>query len=298
MANIQFQLPSSQGLTILPSAAINPVIAYLPGANYVTYYYLDQLSGAVGNRTYTLRVTTPTTSYYGYESLYSLAVDVVLFEANGIIQYKYYQIPASPTEVTIGIAGSTTDYVLVLNDGTLSLSIIEALLGAVVSFIPNSYTSQSYTQPSLPLPVLSSESSYNICIQLNSSSLSSITPLSTSAVSLFTATRTYVTIAPIGFTFTFYGVAYVNLVVSSNGNIQFSSDVSAFFSPFVLTSVTPAIVWLYNSAAISCSYQTTGLAGNRQFLLRLGSSGIDRCRLVRSRRTYRVSLLFFSDAQF
>ena len=51
--------------------------------------------------------------------------------------------------------------------------------------------------------------------------------LASSAVALFDYNAASVAIAPLGFTFTFYNVAYISVVVATNGNIQFATASTA-----------------------------------------------------------------------
>ena len=67
-------------------------------------------------------------------------IDVVLFQADGHIEMRYYQFPLLSSAITIGISGSSTDYITLFNNVVPSFAQIESLDGAVVSFYPKQYT--------------------------------------------------------------------------------------------------------------------------------------------------------------
>ena len=79
----------------------------------------------------------------------------------------------------------------------------------------------------------------------------------------------------IGFNFTFYNVDYLYAVVSTNGNMQFSTAATDYSFSIPSSTVNPVISWLatYAYAEPSYYYTTTGSVGSKQFLLRVPSSG-------------------------
>lgn len=88
----------------------------------------------------------------------------------------------------------------------------------------------------------------------------------------------YSPVVPIGFTFNFYGVNYTNLIISSNGYINFNTGAANGFSPWAINNAVPnpalpvntvMAPWQdYNPGAAASgpvAYATIGTAPNRRF---------------------------------
>ena len=79
---------------------------------------------------------------------------------------------------------------------------------------------------------------------------------------------------PIGFSFTYYGVAFTDCSISTNGNLQFTSAGATNYSPAVMPSPARpnnmlAVCWtdLDFRFGGSLSYETVGSAPNRRFVV-------------------------------
>ena len=206
------------------------------------------------------------------------SIDVVLFQADGHIEFRYYQFPVISTPVTIGIAGSANDYVQVLSAATPTFLQIGALTGALISFYPKNYV----VVPYVPVSVTTTNStavnaayvpSYNISV--NYGVLGS-QPALTSYSTIFYDQVNALAVAPLGFIFTFYNVSYNTAIVSSNGNIQFATSSTLTTSTFgnaAAASPLIAFAWFYTEPNPSYYYATSGTAPNKQFVLHIPNGG-------------------------
>ena len=139
-------------------------------------------------------------------------------------------------------AGSSTDYIYLLNYQS-SFFALNILAGSVISYYPIHYTPQTYVAPAFPGLTTSSGSTYNVSITPGLST--TIPALDSSAVALFNYALGSVALAPIGFNFTFYNVAYISVVVATNGNLQFATASTASTLTIPTSTVSPVIAWLF-----------------------------------------------------
>ena len=160
--NLQFAQTSTATSVTLPSSTVNPIIAWF--MTYTepdpSYYYVT--SGSTGSHQFLLRV--PVGGAYLEVSPYGLfgGFDIVLFEADGHIEFRYYQFPSVISSgVTIGISGSSTDYAILVNNVSPSVFLSAILSSSVVSFTPVSFTPATYVAPQITA-VTSTTSSYNV----------------------------------------------------------------------------------------------------------------------------------------
>lgn len=98
----------------------------------------------------------------------------------------------------------------------------------------------------------------------------------------------YSGVFPIGFTFNFYGVPYTQLVIGSNGVINFTTSLAGAYCPWPISapllgnpSMRNAVCgpWcdIMISAGGSITYSTAGVAPNRKFAVTWCASGMFSC---------------------
>jgi hypothetical protein len=84
---------------------------------------------------------------------------------------------------------------------------------------------------------------------------------------------------PIGFDFNFYGTAYTDAFVSTNGLITFGSGNAAFTNTNLTASPTQASIavlfddWTTTGGADAVYYLTSGIAGHQQFVVQWNNVG-------------------------
>ena len=181
----------------------------------------------------------------------------MLFQADGHIELRYYQFPSISSPVTIGISGSSSDYITLLNNAIPSFSTILALTGGTISFTPTNFVQQPYFA-SPPSITTSAISSYNATY---SQSLSATPPtLSSTAATVFSYSISVVSAVPIGFAFNFYNITYNYAILSTNGNIQFATASVVTSGALTLSTYSPIIAYffIYIYTYPSFYYQTTG----------------------------------------
>ena len=188
---------------------------------------------------------------YGQEFLVrSATVDVVLFEVDGHIEIRLYSIPFNLGPVTLGLSGSLTNFILLIDDASPTIGQIETLRNAVIVATPLQY---------ILLPLISPPTIFNASI--NSSYTAVVTPYALpSAVPPLAASAVFMTnlyvpeLVPIGFIFTFYEFGYTQIVLSDNGNLQFATT-NGQSETGVLSA--PVIAWFETPLTLNgVSYQT------------------------------------------
>ena len=277
--NLQFATQTSLYASFsLPTTAVTtlPVIAFF--SNYFYSYYGSvtyQSFGSSGQHYGVIRLN----SVELYSSPYSsyLSCDVVLYEADGHIEVRYYRIdPGTATSVTIGIQGAAqyngaADYATLFNNALLSDSVDAALVGTTVYFTPIFFRNvSSFFPPSTTFM----QQIFNSVVPL----VNLTNPQVSNASNNDDGCQSGVAI---GFNFVFFNVSYSTLDLCSNGNIQFSSTPSTAatvgalpLSPATYSSFVPSIMFfmadLYpNVPSVQKLYSLSGAAPFRQFTYRL-----------------------------
>jgi hypothetical protein len=266
-------LPSNRYPTSFPQ----PMGGYIP---MIAYYFIDlypvsgeqrvyQTLGAYPNRMFVLRHTN---SYY-YQCGLQLSFDVILYESNGQIDFRYYELaPCIYSNLLIGIQGNevrrsdyTYDFVSVVNSLIATQSVVNSLMNTTYTFTPRTVVS-----PPTPFTITESASStYSLNIDYKTTQviLSNPVPLPGGYDSIVEVS--------LGFNFVFYGQTYQRIKLSGHGNVQFTTSVatsSLSAMPNGNSALTPFLAFfmcdLYPTAGLSKMYQTTGVPGYRIFVLR------------------------------
>jgi hypothetical protein len=236
---------------------------YNSGINY-------QTMGNFPNRKFVLKYTN--VQYYYCGGLVSF--EVVLYEANGGIEFKYSTDMTSCqyVGVLIGIQGNairradyTYDFASISNLLAADENFISSLRNTTFSFVP-----RVISAPPTPFAIVESPvSSYSLTIDYEDTLLTLDNP-----VPLIGGDDDVPEVA-LGFNFVFYGVVYQKLYLSGNGNVQFNTTSTTFSAPTMPTTtyaMSPFIghffTDLYSTAGVSKVYQTLGEPGYRKFVLR------------------------------
>jgi hypothetical protein len=268
-------LPASRTPTDFPQQmnGYHPMIAY---------YFVDLYPVRGEERVYSTLGTSPNrmfvlrhrnTQYYYCGGV--LSFDVILYEANGRIEFRYFNdmTDCQYVSVLIGIQGNairrsdyTYDYAAIANLLPATLPFVNNLKNSTYTFTPLA----TVTPPTPFTPFESPVSTYSMNLKYsidNPITLNNPVPLPG-------GDDTVVEIA-LGFNFVFYNEVYQKVYLGGNGNAQFktrSTTFSAGTMPTGPTGMQPYIAFfmcdLYPTAAGVKMYQTTGQPGNRKFVLR------------------------------
>ena len=267
--NIQFATSNTASSGTV--TALSPVIDFYFAYMYAYPSYYCQTSGTAGALKFTLRIPVNgaylEVSPYGYTG----GIDVVLFQADGHIEIRYYNFPIASAAITVGISGSSSDYIYLINSAVPTLSQAVVLTGAVVSFTPVSYTQPPPVSASISF-TNTSTSSY---VPHYNSSVVPLVALS-AATNVFTSSQVYsYGFAAIGFPFTFYNATY-NLVQVSNYGYMAFGNIATATTPVIPTSFSTATAISFVGLPLygNWQYQTIGSSGAYQFVLRTTNAEI------------------------
>jgi hypothetical protein len=213
-----------------------------------------------------------------YSGAGNLTMDVLLYENNSSIEFRYYQVPSLNQYyyVNIGIqnvvANNTYDYVSILNQINLNAMLSQPLAGK--SYVISPLTPFINPPPfAFSIQPQSSSAIYSATLTQGVPPLATFTPTNNPPLP---QTDNDVTQIPIGFNFVFYGISYTNVFISANGAIQFqTANAGSYPNTFGSgnAQLAPLIAFFYadllpSTASSVRTYGVIGTSPNRQFILR------------------------------
>jgi len=286
--NIQFRTAANGATNAFFGTAASTAATYTPA---IAYFMTDlnpalggvhsyAFAGTAPNRQFILRANNVKYYQAGANDT-GLISEVVLTEGTNTIDMRYYQIaPSSVRSVEIGlqdasnnVASSTNGgYIFIWNDRNFSdPAAISALVGKQVRWTPVNSVPAGTPEPPVVCEALptSTNASYSVAT-------SAAAPVPNLAgATMLPPVDDAVNNVPIGFPFTFYGRQFTSVNVSTNGNLQFVTQISTSSASFFGTSSSsyaPAIAVLHADLkpynADSRMYLTTGTPPNRRFIVR------------------------------